>query len=461
MYLSKTVIFLLLLNTLSFASNIDKFLDNLKVPPLKQALCRDKLHDYGEYMACLEDETKSDPSVENLNFLATQYAKALQYKKALKTYQESIKKGDTEAMYASAIIYNEFFDDTQKALSYLLQIKEYKDSTCQIGGIYLVADDKCYFSFINEYRAKSKTLDFYNAEIDQGNMKGYGCKALYYMYLEEYDNAKDAIEDGIEKDDLTSIFLMGQWYSKYGHKDRDKRYDYYEEALSKGSTLAAHNLGVIATQLKKWERAARYFRAEVMNGNEKALLDLGHVYAEKRAYKTAEKIYRKLVEYGNYESLHQAGIMYAERKNPEEYARAEPLFKECLSYGYSECTIGYGNSYLHEHQDFNKSIKIYKLGAKMGNSAATYSLGVIYHRRYLQEQDLAIKWYKKAVIMGESSAAFNLGHMYEDEIDGLLDYPEAIKWYQKAVDLGDDGSYGRIVWLRHLIKEKKEKEKKR
>ena len=437
--------------------DIDTFLQSLEVPSQKEILCKDFVKDNTEYMQCLEEKTANDPSIENINFLAGVYAVKRDYDKALGMYQKSVKQGDQKAIYFTAGIYNEALKTPDTALPYFKNIKNFKDSTCQIGGIYAIVKDESSFEFMNKSKAKSKTLDFYDDEIEKGNMKAYGCKALYYMSLQEYDDAEDVIEEGMKKDDITSVFLMGQLRDEYGDAqsgERDELYKYYKLAAKMGYQKAAHNLGVTYAQRHKWHEAEFYFRREVELGKEDALSDLAHVYAERKEYETAEKTYRKLVEFGNYDGLYQAGLMYAESGNKKYYKKAEEIYQECIDENYSDCASGIGSYYVRQKKDYDKGISYYKLGNKMGNALSTFNLGVIYSHE-LNNKVKAIQWYEKAVEMGNSNAAFNIGHIYEFDIK---DYPKAIKWYKKSTAMGGRNHIGRIQAVERRIKHQKGKQ---
>ncbi|WP_373032839.1 tetratricopeptide repeat protein [Sulfurovum sp.] len=446
---------LLIVNTLlaeTTAVDIDTFLESIKVPVQKEILCKDVVKTNTEYMQCLEEKTANAPTVENINFLAGIYAVQRDYAKALELYKKSIDNGDKAAVYFTAGIYNEALKEHEKALPYFQKIKEYKDSTCQIGGIYAIVKDESYFKFINKSKAKSKTLDFYDEEIEKDNMNAYGCKALYYMSLQEYGDAEDVINEGIKRNDITSLFLMGQLRDQHAgsYDKRQEMFEYYQQAADLGYAKGAHNLGVIFAQEERWAEAEAAFRREIEIGNTDALLDLARVYRSQKKYETAEKFYRKLAEFGNYQGLYQAGLMYAKSGDEKNYKKAEAIYQECIDNGYGNCASGMGLLYKNQLKEYDQAIAYYKLGNKMGDAIATYNLGVLYGET-LQDQANEIVWYLKAVEMGDANAAFNMGHIYEfDDVD----YPKAIQWYRKAIELGRPVQ-GRIYEIEYKMKHEK------
>ena len=408
--------------------DIETLLSKLQPEPQEQ-LCRDGVKTDSEYLQCLEEKTKSDPSIDNVNFLAGVYAVKKQYDKAITTYEINVAKGDKKATYYLAGIYNEALKQHDKALPYFEKIKEYEDATCQIGGILAIVKDESWFGFWNERKAKKRTLNFYDDEIKHGNVKAYGCKGLYYNKFEEYDKAEKSFLKGVEHGDTQSLFYLGNLYGNFKF-DFQKEISYYEKAAEAGNMQAAHNLGNIYRQSKEYDKAVHWYSLSAATGDRESLLGLGQVLRAKGEIGLGNKVHYALGALGDVRGYTSIGIYYKKNK---EYEKAEKVFKACIDKGYGDCAAGLGVMYENNLKDFKQAEQWYLKGYELGSAASTYDLGLFYDET-LHDNTKAIEWYGRAYKMGDADAAFNLAILYEKE---LKDKNNAIIWYRKAYDLGD------------------------
>jgi TPR repeat protein len=85
-------------------------------------------------------------------------------------------------------------------------------------------------------------------------------------------------------------------------------------------------------------------------------------------------------------------------------------------------------------QDYEESVRWYRLAADQGLAAAQFNLGVMYDRGrgVLQDYVEAVRWYRLAVDRGLAAAQYNLGFMYDRGRGVPLDYVEALKWVDIA-----------------------------
>ena len=428
------IITLIVCSSLVFAEDtidIDKFLDSIEVPVQKEVVCKDFVKTNVEYMQCLEEKTANDPTVENINFLAGVYVVKKQYNKALKTYKILMDKGDKDATYYYAAIINEEFKEHKKALPYFEKIKNFKDSTCQMGGIYSVPDKTDWREIYYKYVAKKRTLAFYDKEIKEGNTKAYGCKALYYEKLEEFDKAKEMINKAIELDDDKgkSYFQMAQHIVQYEYS-RTNAVPWYEKSSSFGFAMAAHNLGVGYAKAKEYDKAVKWFIKAHELGYEKSLYDIGHAYALKPDFERAEKVWRKTGDMGDDRGYYNIGIMYREHKM---YAKAEEKFLECFNEGHAVCGTAIGVFYeeVEGYQDLDKAMYYGKKAYEMGDFYAGTNIGMLYYSR--DDIENAKKWFKIAADGGSGQGAYNMARMYHKD---FKDYKNAKIWYERAAELG-------------------------
>jgi TPR repeat protein/serine/threonine protein kinase len=99
------------------------------------------------------------------------------------------------------------------------------------------------------------------------------------------------------------------------------------------------------------------------------------------------------------------------------------------------------NRRLSELADRKKEIDVnmYKKSAEQGDSAAQFTLGVIYHYGLSVSKNMesAVSWYRKAADQGDSTAQCMLGNMYYHGEGVPRIYEQASVWYRKAANQGN------------------------
>ena len=432
----KLLISLLLSLTTLLASEpiveIDTFLNTLERPVQEEALCKDKIKTNKEYLECLKIKTDKDPTTKNINFLAGVYAVKRDLKKAIETYEINVAKGDKKAIYYMAGIINEGLKEHQRALPYFEKIKDYKDSTCQIGGIKAIVGDESWFEYKNKANAKKRTLEFYDKEINERNLKAYGCKGLYYISLKEYKKARDVYQLGIDNGDVSSMFYMGQLYARYIYNPK-RSLPYYKSAASMGEAQAAHNLGSYYTRDKKFNEARKWYIKAINLGNDISMMDLAITYIKDKKYDTAEKILMKLGDLGTTKDGYSAiGTIYLDNG---DYKKAEEKWQFCIDKGNWDCGAYIGALYKDKYKDKEKAIEWYEKAYKNGSITGALNLGALY--RETKEFEKAKKWNKIAYEGGDAGGAYNMGRLY---LKDLKDKEMAIIWMKKAAELGNENA---------------------
>ena len=429
-----TIFILLLLVSQLFSKvnldhiDIDSFLNELHAKPTVK-LCKDHAQTLDNYIGCLEKNAKDNPTVANINFLAGIYASYQMYDKAIKTYEINVAKGDKEATYYLAGIYNEALQQHDKALPYFEKIKEYKDATCQIGGIKAIVKKESWFAFMDERKAKKRTFAFYDNEIKNGNIKAYGCKGLYYNKFEEYKKAEKTFLEGLKQGDSQNLFYLGNLYDHYIY-DAKKYIHYYEESYKAGNMQAAHNLGV-TYERSEFKKAIKWYMLSAKSGDLKSLHQIANIYRTNEEPLKALKIDKKVGELGLASGNKSVWIYYWEAK---EFNKGIEYLTHCTQTGYKECARFVGRIYDDDLKEYDKAIEWYTKGYTMGDARSAFNLGYLYDKT-LNDNDKAIEWYKKATAWGDVDAAYNIAVIYKNEIK---DKQKAIKWYKKAYDMGEN-----------------------
>jgi hypothetical protein len=425
------IVFLSILPLAGSAQTLDTFLNTLQ-PPLQETYCKDQVKNSDEYIKCLEQEIDKNPSIDTINFLAGVYALNKEYDKAIKLYETNIANGDKKAIYYVAGIYNEVLKEHEKAKRYFEMIKDYEDSTCQLGGIVAIVKDSTPFAFINNYLAKRKTLKFYDNEIKQGNLKAYGCKGLYYNKHQEYEKAEKVFKEGVKNGDTQSLFYLGNLYGNFIY-DIPQSLRYYKQSFEKGNMQAAHNLGVFYERDRQWDEAIKWYKHSAKAGDMKSLYNIANIYRFKDEGENALKVYKKVGEMGFDEGHRAVWIYYTDAK---EYDKAKEYLVNCMAQGNPVCARYLGRIYDDDFKEYDKAKQWYIKGYEMGDSESAFNLGFLYDKT-LNDNEKAIQWYERASEMGNVKGTFNIAIIYKLEKN---DTDKAIKWFKKAYTMGDEGA---------------------
>jgi len=408
--------------------NLDETLKNFKEP--KTILCKDLLNKKEEHLQCVKEKTNENPNIENLEYLAGLYVLQKEYEKAIKLYEEAIKKGSKKSTYYLAGLYNEQIKNRVKAKELFMTILDFKDSTCQIGGILALKDNDDAF-------------DFYEEQIEKGNNKAYICKGLLHIKEQDYYEAKESYEKLLSLGEKEAYFYLGNLYSEYLLL-KGRGIDSYMKSANEGikgaeKTLSSmNNLGVEYLSYKRYDDAIFWFIKALESEDMEfpieykkldTLATLVYMYRKMKDEESMIKVLTRLQELGEVGGYLDLAIHYKKAKN---YKKAEEIFNICINKGYGDCVAGLGAMY-YRLKNYKKAKEIYKFGVALKNTSSMVNLAVYYD---VVEKDYAksIFLYKKAASLGEPIAARSLAWLYEKE---LKDKKNAKIWFKKAYDLGD------------------------
>ena len=409
--------------------NLDETLKNFKEP--KTILCKKLLNKKEEHLQCVKEKTNENPNIENLEYLAGLYVLQKEYEKAIKLYEEAIKKGSKKSTYYLAGLYNEQIKNRVKAKELFMTILDFKDSTCQIGGILALNDNDDAF-------------DFYEEQIEKGNNKAYICKGLLHIKEQDYYEAKESYEKLLSLGEKEAYFYLGNLYSEYLLL-KGRAIDSYMKSAKEGKegaekTISSmHNLGVEFLRYKRYDDAIYWFvkalESEDMDfpieyKKLDTLATLVYMYRKMKDEKSMIKVLTRLQELGEVGGYLDLAIYYKKAKN---YKKAEEIFNICIEKGYGRCASGLGVMYERDLKDYKRAKEAYIIGIELGRHTAMNNLGG-YYKKVEKDYDKAIYWFKKSSQLGNSGAASNLAWLYEKE---LKDKENAKIWFKKAYDLGD------------------------
>ncbi|RXJ87501.1 sel1 repeat family protein [Arcobacter sp. CECT 8985] len=409
--------------------NLDNVLKNFNKKDTN-ILCKDLLNKKQEFLQCIKKEVNNNPSIKNLEFLAGVYVVRRDFSNAIKIYKQAIKKGSKKATYLLAGLYNEQTKQRDKAKKLFMSIKDYKDSTCQVGGILALKDDDDAF-------------DFYEQQIKKANNKAYICQGLLHIKQRDYYDAKDSYEKLLSLGDKEAYYYLGNLYSAYLLKKGRAIYNYTKAAnelkdKNERKVLSMLNLGAEYISIDRYDDAV-YWLVQAIKAKKvefpieykevNPLESLVYLYRKTDNEKNMIKVLKRLQELGESGGYSDLAIYYKKKK---DYKKAEQIFTECINKGYGDCAAGLGAMY-YRLKDYKKAKEIYKIGVNLGSSDAMINFAV-YYDVIEKNYDKSIILYKQAAKLGDATAAQNLAWLYEKE---LKDKENAKIWFKKAYDLGD------------------------
>ncbi|RXJ94389.1 hypothetical protein CRV00_07405 [Malaciobacter molluscorum] len=409
--------------------NLDNVLNNFNKKDTN-ILCKDLLNKKQEFLQCIKKEVSNNPSIKNLEFLAGVYVVRRDFSNAIKIYKQAIKKGSKKATYLLAGLYNEQTKQRDKAKKLFMSIKDYKDSTCQVGGILALKDDDDAF-------------DFYEQQIKKANNKAYICQGLLHIKQRDYYDAKDSYEKLLSLGDKEAYYYLGNLYSAYLLKKGRAIYNYTKAAnelkdKNERKVISMLNLGAEYVSIDRYDDAV-YWLVQAIRAKKiefpieykevNPLESLVYLYRKTDNEKNMIKVLKRLQELGESGGYSDLAIYYKKKK---DYKKAEQIFTECINKGYGDCAAGLGAMY-YRLKDYKKAKEIYKIGVNLGSSDAMINFAV-YYDVIEKNYDKSIILYKQATKLGDATAAQNLAWLYEKE---LKDEEKAKIWFKKAYDLGD------------------------
>ena len=149
------------------------------------------------------------------------------------------------------------------------------------------------------------------------------------------------------------------------------------------------------------------------------------------------------------EDLHMQAMNYY---NAENYAQAEPIFRQAAELGYAPSQRmmgliydrGYGRT-----PDYQQAFQWYSLAAEQGDSTSQNNLAFLYEHGQGVNQDYvaALYWYRKAADQDNATAMTNMGYMYQKGEGMDPDYGQAVYWYRKAAEKGNATGQNQLGYM--------------
>jgi TPR repeat protein len=286
------------------------------------------------------------------------------------------------------------------------------------------------------------------------------------------ETALQLFRRGAERGDNTSMYLLGELYSRSKRQDYAKAREWYEKAAERGNVSGMERLGRMYQDglgvTKDLVRAHEWYEKAEEKGNAKAaaaikdLISTSLVYMRSRPhdYVKAREWAEKAAEKGKDYGMERLGWMYENGRGVlRDYVKAREWYEKAAKRGsnYAMARLGwmYQNG-LGVPQDYVKARELYEKVAEkgnvygmewldwmyQGNDSGMERLGWMYQNGLGVPQDYvkAREWYERAADKYNPDAMTNLGLLYLNGWGVPQDYVKAREWFERAVDKGDPGA---------------------
>ena len=339
-------------------------------------------------------ELYSDDSFDLAQAYLDGYGTKKNLSKAIKWYKKSAKKGNSEAAYSIAKLYEERVEI--KKDKHLAKIWYEKALSLQTSG-----HTKSQRALVRLYLQENK-IDF-----DK--------KVLYSLEEESKRNNPEATYFLAElySDTLALAKLYSDNSDKFSKINKAKSLFFYKKVSEMGYAKAQFKLGYM------YERKSMY---------EKDLI-------KKKEYQVSSfKWYEKAAKQKHINAMYKISRSYRYGKTvKKDLNKYQSILNELISLGEKQALLSL--AYFNKNQtNIEKSISLYKKAYKQFSSIeALEQLTNIYTYRK-EDYKKTVYYYKKLYALGKKGYALNIAEIYGKNIK---DIKQMNYWYKEAIKIGD------------------------
>jgi len=259
----------------------------------------EKYIDDENYNKAIELSNNIENEADGVKFILLGILNATQnnYPEAEKNWLLAIEKGNTDALFNLALLYNDQDKFSEAEKYYLMAIE--KGNTDALFNLAILYDDQ------------EKLFDaekYYLMAIGKEDKKALNNLAILYDNQEKFSEAKKYYLMAIEKGNTDALFnlaLLYQHQEKFPEAEK-----YYLMAIEKGDIKAFVNLANLYGEIENYSEAEKYYLMAIEKGDINAVFNLAILYKKQGKYIEAEKCYLQAIEKGNIPALNNLAIMY-------------------------------------------------------------------------------------------------------------------------------------------------------
>ena len=336
--------------------------------------------------------------------------------------------------------------DKEKGLAY---VKRAKELGYKVSDVLLLYID--FYNNPENPENEQKIKDFIDKTEDI-KRKPYHLLADFYLRINDFDKAVQAMKDGIDAGGHYSEYLLGLYMLNGRIENADKvegirlcsrAYDYnviYAASFLGNYYLYANDENSSIDKAIEWhEKAALYCYAD-------STFELACLYLYNENYKDVAKGLKYLeqsIEDGGHRALSEKAYLILETDIlPNDPAQAKALLEKAMDMGNEYAPyrlgLGYQNAEFGGEPDYKKALELFELGAER-NHLYSIELAGNYYRVGVGGEDeesnkKAVDYLSRARDMNSNYGRVELAFCYESGIGVEKDYQKAFDLFKEAAD---------------------------
>ena len=244
-----------------------------------------------------------------------------QHLDAEKKFKSAWEKGYAKALINLGYLYQEVYEDYQRAETYYQKAIEQGDEYA------LFAMGVLYNDIYNNYeRAKY----YFEQASDKGNTEAsYALGLLYNDVYQDFRQAEKYFQLAAENGKHQAYYALGLLHHNL-HQNNQQAENYFLKSLELGNTKANYALGWMYDNIyQDYGIAEKYYKAALQSGNPKAMHNLGWIYDYiYQDFTAAEEYYQMASHEGDIQAMANLADLLLRNK---KYIRADGVFQQLIS----------------------------------------------------------------------------------------------------------------------------------
>lgn len=176
-------------------------------------------------------------------------------------------------------------------------------------------------------------------------------------------------------------------------------------------------------------------------GNPQACYYIGRIYLERKEKNLAQSFLITAAKGG----VQDAASLLAKEFGVRDYLPKETASEEDIT---ADKAFARGFD-AYNGKNYAEALKWWERAAQLGEPAAQYNLGYMYHagEGTDKNENKAFYWYRKSAEGGHPSGQYNTGVYYLYGVETAVNKEEALKWFRLAAEQGDENAKKQLAAL--------------
>lgn len=194
---------------------------------------------------------------------------------------------------------------------------------------------------------KQEAILLYQRAIELGSSSANYNLGILYKYNNNYKKAKEMFEKAItDNNSGKAMMSLGDLYrhGKGVEQNIELAKKWYNSSIRAGNYFALTRLGILYSELEKYDEAIIYYQEAIKKGDPAAMNSMGllyqHGFGVKRDINKAVKFYQDATEQDEIGGLINLGLMYEEGLGVHQnYEKSIELYTRAYQLGYTDIQL--------------------------------------------------------------------------------------------------------------------------